>query len=199
MTLTELLQEVYTLTARPDLVNETTSALRSSTLKLHQIDYFYKDIDEVVTSWSAGDYNRQILYKEQYPLWRSLKYLRKYSTDTSGKGYAGAFLNIIDPLQVLDLYNVAKTDVCYIAGLSLNIRSSTKDNYFLLGYYKNPDITLTGFNSWIAVDHPYAIIYDAVATIFRLIGKQEDENSSRLLALEQRKLLISSNIIINGM
>ena len=44
MTLAELIAEAYTLTARPDLVAETASAIRKATLKMHSVDYFYRDL-----------------------------------------------------------------------------------------------------------------------------------------------------------
>lgn len=195
MTFTELLTEVKLLTARPDLENESISAIRYATLKLHQSDFFYKDLVEKVLIFIEEEYIQQLDYKAKFPLWRSLKYLRKY--DPKGN-YSGAFLDVIDPTQVLDLYNTTKTDVCYVAGANLNIRSSTKQQFYIVGFYSNPDITTNTYNSWIANDHPYAIIYDAIATIFKIIGKQEDEANSRTLAAQERRNIVISNTVATG-
>ena len=43
-TLAALLADVYSLTTRPDLVAESTVAVRKATLKAHLSDYFFRDL-----------------------------------------------------------------------------------------------------------------------------------------------------------
>lgn len=191
MTLNELIQEVYTLTGRPDRVNETASAVRAATLKAHQSDYFWKDILECQVSFTVSDYIQQMDYRSIFTLFRSAKYLRKYdpSTNTAGK-----FLTYLEPEQVLDSYKVAKNDIFYLAGDFIQIKTAELQKDFLFGCYQNPDTTVSGYKSWIAVDHPYAIIYDAAATVFKSIGKDDETANYRALCAEQMALLKSSNI-----
>ena len=59
MTLNELIAEVYTITNRPDLVAQTLMAVRSATLKLHQSDYYYKDIFETGFQFTSAEYLQQ--------------------------------------------------------------------------------------------------------------------------------------------
>jgi len=42
-TLNSLMDDVYILTNRPELVAETRLAVKKATLKLHQLDFFAKD------------------------------------------------------------------------------------------------------------------------------------------------------------
>lgn len=191
MTLTELTQAVYDITGRPDRVAETAQAIRAATLKCHQVDFWYKDIYETGISFTTAEYFQQFDYRTLIPLWRSLKYLRKY--DAVGQ-LAGAFLEVITPTASLDMFGQNKEDVCYLAGAELDIRSSTQEQYFLLGVYLNPNITAAGYNSWIALDHPYAIVYEAASRVFKGIGK-DDEAAQFKLDMQEQIAMISADSI----
>lgn len=192
MNLTELQQEVYNLTNRPDLVAETLTAVRSATLKLHQLDYFYKDIVETGVSFSSAEYLQQIEYRTLFPRWRALKYLRK--SDSSGYD-DGVFFTVLSiPEMVEDDYKINRNDVCYVAGSVIQVRSSTQFQYALLGYYQNPDITPASYDSWIALDHPYAIVFEAAALVFKMIGDTEQFAAYTRLALEEQAMLKITNI-----
>lgn len=191
MTLTELRQEVYNLTNRPSLVAETLTAIRSATLKLHQLDYFYKDIFETGVAFSSAEYLQQIEYRTLIPKWRALKYIRK--TDSSGTDQ-GTFYEVIAPETVLDSYKVNRENVCYVAGSIVQIRSSEQLQYCLLGCYVNPDITESSYSSWIALDHPYAIIFEAAAIVFKMIGDTDKFTAYTGLAAIQAAEVRLSNI-----
>lgn len=195
MTLTELKNAVYSLTNRPDLTGQTLLAVQAATLKLHQSDYFYKDLFETGIQFTDELYTQQIEYATLIPRWRALKYLRKTDIDQSDDG---EFFEVILPEQVLDSYNVNRDNVCYVAGSVIQIRSSTLLKYAILGCYRNPNITEASYDSWIARDHPFAIIYQAAADVLRQIGKQEE---SALLAKEYNDQLTAvrlSNIDAKG-
>lgn len=194
MTLTELQDEVYSVTKRPDLVAETLTAVRQSTLALHQMDYFWKDIYETGITFTTAAYNQELEYRPIIPLFRSLKYIRK--SDSSGAN--GVFFTVIQPESVLDLYGANRTDVCYAAGASIEIKSSTQFQYALLGCYLNPNITTTGWNSWIALDHPYAIIYEAAEKIFKMTGRTEEFAAFKFLRDEERQRIVLSNLQLQG-
>lgn len=192
-TFAELLADVYTLTNRPDLVNETKVAVKAATLKAHQIDFFYKDLFETGIQWSPVAYTQSLDYRTLFPRWRALKYLRKYADGVPGK-----FFDILTPEQVLDSYSLAREDICYGAGEMIEIKSSTEDDYMLLGCYLNPDISETAYSSWVALDHPYAIVYDATATVFKTIGFDEQSAQYRQMVAEQYAMIRQSNILANG-
>lgn len=190
MTLAELRAEVYTLTNRPDLVAETLAAVRAATLKLHQIDYFYKDLYETGVAFTNAEYQQQLEYRTLIPRYRSLKYLRK--TDSSGSDTLG-FFDIIVPENVLDGYNLNRDNVAYVAGAVIQIRSSTQFQYAILGCYLQPDITEADYTSWIALDHPYAIVWEAAATVFKMIGDTDQFAAySALSQIEQNNIKISN-------
>lgn len=193
-TFAELLTDVYTLTNRPDLVNETKQAVKAATLKAHQMDFFYKDLYEVGVQFSTSDYIQALEYRTITPRYRALKYIRK--TDISG--VPGAFLDVITPALSLDRYGYNREDICYGAGEVIQIKSSTLLQYILFGCYRNPDITEATYSSWIAVDHPFAIVYEAAATVFKTIGQDEKAAIFKKLTDEQFMMVKESNIEVEG-
>jgi hypothetical protein len=195
MTLTELINEVYTITGRPDRSGETLSAIKSATLKAHQCDFFYKDIFETGIAFDGAAYTQQLDYRSLIPRWRANKYLRIYDNAT---GTPGRFLDLIQPELVLDRYTVEKTNIYYYAGAYLNLKMDSQQQYFLYGCYLNPNITQSGFTSWIALDHPYAIVFDAAATVFKAIGKDDEAATYRNLVAEQIAIIRGSNIVAQG-
>lgn len=195
MTLSELIQEVYIITGRPDLVNDTASAVRSATLKAHQSDYYYKDIFESGIAFSTAEFIQNLDYRALISNWKALKYLRKFDIVS---GTPGRELDIVVPENVFDDYATQKQDICYGAGAFIQINSSTKEQNYLLGCYVNPIITTAGYNSWVALDHPYYIIFDAAATVFKAIGKDDEATTYRTLMAEQLAMLKTANILANG-
>jgi hypothetical protein len=195
MTFTELCNEVYTLTNRPDLIAETKVAVKAATLKMHQSDYYYKDLYEFGVSFPTSEYVQSLEYKFVLPNWRALKYIRK--TDVVGSD-TDSFLTVLTPEETVDSYGMNKNDICYVAGQVIQIRSSTQLQYIFVGCYTNPTLVEASYNSWIASDHPYAIVYDAVATIFKMTGFDEQATLMRQLVAEQIAELRLSNIQASG-
>jgi hypothetical protein len=178
----QLVSDVMTLTNRPDLVNETNIAIRAATLKAHQSDDYIKDLQEYSVTFSAVDFYQSLDYKSIIPLWRKPRYIRKYNNTT---GAPDKLLIYIEPEKVIDSYGYNRLDVFYVAGANIQIRSSTELQYILLGAYINPNITINGYSSWIADDHPFCIIYEAVAIIFKTIGYDEQVPIYRGMVQEQ--------------
>ena len=195
MTLAELIAEVYTITGRSDRSAETSLAIRSATLKAHHSDYYYKDIFETGIDFSISATVQDLDYRNIIPKWRALKYLRKYDLVNAAPGRE---LDIVLPEQIFDRYSTQKADICYVAGAYVHINSSDAQQYYLLGCYVNPDITDAGYSSWIALDHPYAIVMDAAATVFKSIGKDEEAAAYRTLVAEQIMMLKMTNVVAVG-
>jgi len=187
---TDLCNDVYTITNRPDLIAETKLAVKQATLKMHQLDYFPKDLYETGIIWNPVAFIQSLAYKSLVPRWRTFKYLRKYQDDLPGD-----FFKLLSPDETLDRYSINKENICYIAGDQLEIRSSTEDSTMLLSCYLHPDITEDTFTSWIANEHPYAIISDAAASVFKMIGFDEQAAYQKQNVTEQVAMLRQNQII----
>jgi len=183
-----IVADVMTITNRPDLVNETNLAVQAATLKAHQKDDWIKDFYEQSIGFPTSDYFQSLDYKSVFPLWRKPKYIRKYD-NTAITGGPTDFLEYLTPEKVVDNYGANRTDVFYVAGSLIQIRVQDPYQYFLVGYYANPDITTAGYASWIANDHKFAIVYEAAAIIFKATGLDEQVAMMRDMVNDQYALL----------
>lgn len=182
MTFAELLQEVYNITSRDDLVDMTKSAVKAATLKAHQTDFYSKDIYETPIVFDTSEYTHSLDIINLIPNYRALKYMRKYDiSDTT----AGDFITVITPEEVLDQYNRELTDICYVAGRNIEIKSSTEFSHILLGCYVLPIVTEASYSSWIADLYPYAIVYEAARFIFGATAQQTESNNMKEMVAEQ--------------
>lgn len=188
--LNSLMSDVYVLTNRPDLEAETKLAVKKATLKMHHSDYYPKDLFETGIAWNPPAFIQSLAYKTLIPNWRSFKYLRKYSD-----GLAGAFFTLLTPEETLDRYSIAKENICYVAGDQLEIRSSTEDTNMLIGCYVHPNITDSGFSSWIADEHPYAVVFEAAAGVFKMIGQDQEAAYYKQEIVEQIAMIRQSQIL----
>ena len=222
MQYSDLVNAVYALTNRPDRVSETANAISAATLWAHHSDYYYKDLVEVSAEFTAQNYTQQIPLSF-FPNFRSLKYIRKYypgtgpnnppSQDQSpsnlpplyGMYYDpganlpdGRFFKIVTPEEILDSYNINKVDIAYIAGQTIQLRSGDYFQYALCGYYTHPIVVASSYNSLIAQEFPYAIIYKATSIVFKTIGFDEENAQYQQLCMDEIAQLQASNILAVG-
>ena len=191
MTLAELILEVYELTGRPDLIAATKSAVKAATLKAHQSDYYSKDIYETGVEFDDAAYIQSLDYVSLISNFRTLKYIRRVedASDTEG-----VFFDIITPEEILDTYGCSRTDIAYVAGRNLEMRSSAIFSKALMGAYVLPVVTDACFSSWVASMHPFAIIYEACRVIFKTIGFDEQSATYNQLVAEEYILLKLSGL-----
>jgi len=182
MTFDELVDEVYIITNRPDLVAETKSAVKAATLKAHKSDFYSKDIYETGIEFETATYNQSLDYISLISNFRAFKYLRRV---TSATDEAGLFFTILTPDELLDAYGRNRTDVAYVAGRVLEIKSLVTFSQALLGCYVLPIVREGAYVSWVAEQYPYAIIHEAARKIFKTNGQSEEANGQRELVSEE--------------
>lgn len=194
-TFNELVEAVYTLTNRPDLVKETQLAIKSATLQLHRSEFFYKDIFETAIKFDTRDFLQSIEYRQLFPRYRALSYLRKYEIN----GNVGGVLEVVSPTNILDSYNQFRTDICYVAGSVIQVRSSGAIEYALIGIYQNPDVAVETYNSWIAQEAMYAVVYKAASILFgTVLGDTVRMKTNNDMADMEFIEVKNSNIVAEG-
>lgn len=184
----DLVDDVIAITNRPDRLDLIKLGIRSATLKAHHSDFFPKDLFETGIQWSIPAFIQSLEYRVVIPRWRALKYLRKFDNSTS-PGTPGDFFELLTPEQILDDYGVQRDNICYIAGEMLEIRSSTQDEFQLLGCYRNPDVVEDTYTSWIALDYPDAIRFGAASIVFKQTGYDEQVNQMDAMVRDEYALL----------
>ena len=183
MNFAELVSEVLVIVKRPDLQDRVKQSIKAATLKMHQSDFYYKDMHEVPVQFLESKILQNFMPTEIAPNYRKVKYVRIWNGDIDGA--AGNFLTPIQIENSLDAYRYMKTDVYYMAGQLLQIRTACPVYRILFGCYLHPVVSPEGsYKSWIADEYPFAIIYEAARAMFRSIGYQEQANDYAQLAGE---------------
>ncbi len=195
MSLASLLTDVYSLTNRPDLVAETTLAIKNATLKAHRSDSYPRDIFEYSFACATEDYLQSVEYSALIPRWRALSYLNRI--DNAGVT-VGPPLRVITPDSALDDYAQTRLDVVYLAGLYLKIRTATPWQYFTVGCFRDPDVTDANYSSWVADTQPSVIQYEAAKIVFKTIGDDAKVATYEALVQEALRELRAANIQLQG-
>lgn len=183
MNFEELTAEVLVIVKRPDLIDRIQSSIRAATVKLHQSDFYYKDLREVPVQFDTETFIQNFVPTDVLPNFRKAKYIRFWFGDADGA--AGLFLTNIQIENAVDSYGYIKENVFYMAGTMLQVRASPAVHRILFGAYVYPTVTpATAYESWIAREYPWGIIYEAARSIYRSIGFQEQANEYAKMAAE---------------
>jgi hypothetical protein len=191
MNLTEILTEVYALTKRPDLVTQSTAAVRAVTLRAHHLDFWARDLREEIVDFSTAAFTRTWAYKVAYPRFRAVNYIIKCQ-HPSNEPYGKPLVNR-PPLASFDDYGIAMRDVWYMAGTNIQISFTEEVRKIAIGFYQHPNIDAPNYESWIADDFPWLIINRAAARILSSIGHDDLAAAAKSDAMEQEALLRLSN------
>lgn len=184
MTFDEMVAEVISITKRPDLTDRIKANLRAATLKAHHSDFYYKDLVEVPVQFSAQFYLQNFVPTEVVTRFRKVKYIRRWLGGMEGK--PGKFLEPIQIENSIDGYGYTKVEVYYMAGQMLQMRGATQFDKVLFGCYQHPVIAPeTAYESWIAEEMPYVIIYEAARVTFKSYSFTEAANEYSQLVAEQ--------------
>lgn len=188
-TFAELLTDLYTITNKPNLISESTIAIRKATIEMHCVAFFSRDLVEGIATLDPAGYNHAL------PLFarmrgNSFEYLRKYDSVLQ---VGSEKLTHIEAADIFDAYGVEKSDVYYIGGATVNIRSSTSIGALKYGYYAYPVVTPSGsYSSWVADNHSEIIIEAAAERVFTMIGDLEQANKMREAKLGNAQFLINN-------
>lgn len=184
MTFDEMVAEVISITKRPDLIERIKANLRAATLKAHHSDFYYRDLVEVPVQFTDLFYLQNFVPTEVVSRFRKAKYIRRWLGDVNGQ--PGAFLTPIQIENSIDGYGYTKTEVFYMAGQRLQMRGATQFDKVLFGCYQHPVVTPeTAYDSWIAQEMPYVIVYEAARVTFKSYSFTEAANEYSQLVAEQ--------------
>lgn len=208
MNYTELAGMVSDITARPDLVSEMRVAISNAIRKFHMADTFQADLASVeidLTQYPTTDFTWSIDTKSNvFTRFRKLYYastLPRTGSIQSGNMPSmrddirsdKAEIPILSPADLFDEDGVMRRNYIYLAGSALILRLSRISGLLSLQYFQLPDITRTetsvNFNSWIVDQMPEAVATEAAATIFRMIGKDEEFQRHQIFFAENLQML----------
>ena len=130
-----LLNDVYVHTNRPDLVNETTLAIKKATSKAHGSDEFPEDFVQVaIVTTATDDPTVYTVDVTTAPFVRHRKILHIVNTDTK-RQYKPITLD-----DLFDSYGITRKDCWYKAGLNY-VLNAVSGSQVTVTYLQNPDVT----------------------------------------------------------
>lgn len=184
-----LLNDVYVHTNRPDLVNETTLAIKKATSKAHGSDEFPEDFVQVaIVTTATNDPAVYIVDVTAAPFVRHRKVLHIVNTYTKQQ-YKPITLD-----DLFDSYGITRTDCWYKAGLNY-VLNAVSGSQVTVTYLQNPDVTPDTYSSWIALMHPEAIVEEAASQVFKMIGKDTEFQRYAQLSMENFMRLKQHHLI----
>lgn len=165
-TFNDLINMVIVETARPDMglltaggSGEIPQQVAASVLKMHGLDFFFKDILTAQLKFDNTNGYIQTIDTAQLPRFKAFDYVRKNDPSLAASqldptvlpplfdtlnGQPFPTMLVTKPITILDTddlfddYEVEKQDVAYLVGTTFFIKSSTPLNYVLLGWYGWP-------------------------------------------------------------
>jgi len=194
-----IVADCYSLTVRPDLVAETAIAVRKATMKFHQADGWKNDI---ITSLiplpvtTSGDsfsyrYTLDLTQAGSLPYFRKISSIDEYNNPLIGNEY---HFKELDNDRIFDDYMLEDINYYYRAGQAIQLRVNKQLTTLSVDYWRYPDVTPTGYTSWIAQQFPDAIVCEATATIFAAIGKSDEAQRYAAMFAENLAMLRMTEI-----
>jgi len=206
-TFTDLSDSVIGITKRPDLVAETTRALKRAIIKEHSAIDYPRDL-AVLASVALSQpspnnfrYTLSLASLSLYPQARKITEIKEYINPLadSFNSRAGYFGQLIFKERAHDnLFNGYQQEIqCYWyrLGSNINIVAPRQVDNVQITYYSVPSTANTStYSDWMADMYDYVLYTHAAAEIFRIIGKT-DEYKFQLAAMQDHRLDIIKNEI----
>lgn len=231
MEFAEIVQQICDEVDRPEMTfksqdgtGEAVRAAVSSVLTLHGREFYLRDIKEQIVILPASAYIfavpvdalvrfRKVAYLRKWdPTWNSSQLDPSVQAPNLNMPNALNLLREISPDNLFDSYGYERDNVWYLAGTNLQCKSNTALTQVKVGFYQRPlvepgeDGNYSLFDSWIAREYPYAVIYHAASKIFNSIGQNDNSrkydrppsaarNDAGGLVQEQIAIIDMNNII----
>lgn len=168
----QVYDDVVVLTARPDLADETALAVRTATRSIHTRQTFPRDVVGSLVKLPNAVYQVALDTQVLFTRFRAPSGLRALDSEFNPMSYPAIELvelgDIYDPV-----YGFLRQDIGYLAGTSLNIRTSVAVSGFAVEYFALPEVQPDRYNSWIAQLMPEVIVYQAASIVAGLSGNEE--------------------------
>jgi hypothetical protein len=168
--------DIITLTNRPDLDAETQVALRTATLSVHMFAAYPRDLCTMPVKLTNASYLTSVDAQVALPRIRGLS-----SVQGLDSSYAPLEFPEIEIVEMNDIrdpeYHTLKNDIAYLAGTSVNIRTSQMVYGYLIEFFQLPQVRREQYNSWIAQLFPEPILYTAASIVLSTNGNEEKAKS----------------------
>ena len=179
-TFAEMRTLVTGLTKRPELVAVTDLAIKTATLRAHQVDFFPQDADTFLVTYVAPVNNEVFTeitgLQLAAPLLRTLDWMQGEDPST---GIPVENLEYVDSYKEFwDEEKMLKTSVFTRLGDTLRARFTSPSTRARVYYYKNPNVSTVSYNSWVADMHPEELAMWAAGIVWARSGNMEQAKTA---------------------
>lgn len=169
-----MLADIYTLTKRPDLDAETNLALRTATNNAHFCDAFPRDCSTMLVQLPTSAYLAQLDLPTLFPGFRGISKIRQLDVNFQPMVFApDQQIEVIELSDIYDDYGTLRSNVAYVAGDKINIRSVIASHGFTVTWFQAPRVRREQYNSWIAQLYPEIILYWAASIVLDTNGNEQ--------------------------
>jgi hypothetical protein len=196
-TFAEMITAVTDITKRPELVPLTKLAIRQATLRAHHVDFFPRDRDSAVFSYSLSSSAVFVDIPNIYttaPQLRAPEFLQSEDASTQDATENLEFYSSFKDFW--DESGVRRQSVFTLNGETLRCSFASSTGRARLWYYKNPIVTEAAYSSWIANSHQDEVAQWAAGIIWARTGFQEQAAQVQA-AIESFKSDLQSSYLMN--
>lgn len=194
-TFAEMQTAVIALTKRPELTALTDLAIRTATLRAHQVDFFPRDQDSFVFTYTVNSsevFTDLTGIHTSIPLLRTPDFMQSEDTLTLQPSENLEYLTSFKDFWDDD--NVRRTSVFTQIGSTLRCSFAGATGRARLFYWKNPNVASLTYSSWIADLYPDELAYWAAGIVWARSGFQEIAQQAQLQVQGFKDLLVTSHL-----
>lgn len=186
----DLVQKVFGITGSTNMLAETVDAVERATRDAHISNKWLRDVGYITVMFGAEDgcpsKERQIMLPNTFSkiteILIKLPREQKPRPVKLAKSYTAHLGNFENTKAVL-LGNV------------LHVVASDVFNDIIIGGLTRPDVSDSGYNSWIASDYPNVIIYNAAAQVLSDLGDSSSVTNFQLGKTALDRMLITEELV----
>lgn len=169
-----MLADVISITNRPDLESETAIALRSATTNAHLTDAYFRDCATTQVQLPNGSNQWGIDIATMFPNFRGCGQVRPTDINQNLVILAPeSQINVVEMGDIYDDYGSLRTNIAYVSGSSLVVRSPITSYGLAVEWFQAPNTRRAQYNSWIAQMAPSIIIFWAAGIVLTTNGNEE--------------------------
>lgn len=186
-----LTTEVYQLTSRPDMAQQTQLALKATLRELHMSAKYPRDlfIDDITLAAAGTDTVFGLLAK-------SVRLVSHLNPATGLAGYVSVPMFQLTTSEIPIAIAQGRTECFWLQGPNLYIRhSGAAPTTAQLVYYPLPDVSdVVAATDWLVTDYASAVMYGAASKVMTRIGNQEAAAGFQQMYVQELQLLQASEL-----
>lgn len=194
-TFTELRALTIELTKRPELGALTDSAIRTATLRAHHTEFFRNDLTQAQLNYTVQP---DVYFYDFQDVSSLLSRLRSFKT-VYGITVDGQQIEELEYREIDDLYDSDGNPRRYVytlVGDTFRAYPDLPTGIFHVYYFRNPDVSVTSYSSWIANTYPDDLAGWAAAIVLARTGFLELANNyQNTYVAPLKEQLIASHLL----